>query len=406
MLLLLLSGYRFAAGQNTGDFQYVSPLPDIAQEGFYRILLTPAHTSRMQAQLADARILTADATEVPYLADSEAQELHYTRYRAYEIIEEQRIPGQHSVYIVHNPEKKAINNLTLIIKNAAVKKEIKLLGSEDLQEWFAVKEQSILASVNNPSGTSEIKLLDFPLSDYAYFKLQIQDSVSAPIQITSIGYYEHFSESGHYQEIPAVTTRQLESKAEKLSIIELSFPRQQLLDRLELEIAGPSFYHRQARLEAEVSYANKPYFELIETFILSSATPHVLTLPALRTGRLRIIIENGDNPPLQLKARAWQLNRYLVAYLQQGETYTLQFGNRSLDAPAYDLHYFRDSIPPTAAVLETGGIKEIPAKVVSQPVSKSIFGTTLYIWLAIIAVACLLGYVTYRMVNEMEQKQQ
>jgi hypothetical protein len=400
--LLLLGGCGFAMGQDASHFKYASSLPNVEQAGFYKIMLQPEHTRHANKQLTDIRIFDDTDTEVPYLAQQEKHEQQYSLFRNYEILEEKRVPNSYSAYTVHNAEEKAVNNLTLIIKNAEVKKEMKLLGSQDLQEWSVVKERSLISSINNQQGTSEIKILDFPLSNYRYFRLELSDSLNAPIQITSIGYYEHFSKSGLYQEIKPVAETQANIKKEKTSVINLVFPSQQLIDQLELLTKGPSLYHRNARLEVVKAEGKKVRYQLIKQFSLSSSTPHIVTLGPLKADSLRLVIENEDNPPLQVSVKGWQLNRYLLAYLQPGKAYSLKLGNTQLSAPVYDLQYYRDSIPANAPVLLAGNVKEYTIQ--PAPESKSIFNSTLYVWIAIVLAAGLLGYVTFNMVKEMDKK--
>jgi hypothetical protein len=58
-----------------------------------------------------------------------------------------------------------------------------------------------------------------------------------------------------------------------------------------------------------------------------------------------VIVQNEDNPPLQLKTvNAWQQQQYLLAYLEPHESYSLTFGDTSLESPIYDLRYFKDSM--------------------------------------------------------------
>lgn len=401
-LLFFLGWCVLATAQPDDHFQLESRLSVVDQDGFYKILLRPEQLGVLTSDLSDIRIYDSAGGEVPYLLEQEHHREHFTLFRKYEILEEKRVPERYSVYTVHNPDKKAINNLNLIIKNAEVRKDMRLLGSEDLQEWFAVKEISRISSINNQRGTSEIKLLDFPLSNYKYFRLEISDSTSSPIQITSIGYYEHFSKSGNYREITPVAVVQQDIKKEKISVIAIAFAHQQLIDQLELEVEGSSFYYRNARLEVKKMADKKAYYQLVAQFPLSSSTPHIVTLGGIKADNLRLVIENADNPPLEVSAKAWQLNRYLLADLQKEKSYTLRLGNKNIGLPNYDLHYFRDSLPAHLPVIEPLDMKAL-ASTVSLPASKSFFSTTLYIWAAIIFAAGLLGYITFKMVTEMEK---
>ena len=135
-------------------------------------------------------------------------------------------------------------------------------------------------------------------------------------------------------------------------------------------------------------------------FTLTSNTPATLELPRRQVEELVVEIDNADNPPLDVTAvKAYQLNRYLVASLEAGKAYTLQFGDAEAAAPNYELQHFRADIPTDAPVLEAGGTTALKAKAKStkRPASK------ILIWVALAVVLAGLGLMTVRLLNEMKK---
>jgi hypothetical protein len=60
---------------------------------------------------------------------------------------------------------------------------------------------------------------------------------------------------------------------------------------------------------------------------------------------IRIEIDNDDNPPLKIdNVTGYQLNRYLLAYLESRKKYQLFFVDSLASVPLYDLRFFNDSI--------------------------------------------------------------
>jgi hypothetical protein len=75
----------------------------------------------------------------------------------------------------------------------------------------------------------------------------------------------------------------------------------------------------------------------------------------IKASRLRIIIENGDNAPLDLGAVSVRGNVYeLTARFPQAEAYYLLYGNKAAQRPNYDLENFTDKIPAGLKELQLG----------------------------------------------------
>src|SRR4029078_11611021 len=91
-----------------------------------------------------------------------------------------------------------INNISLQIGNAEVQKTMSLSGSNDREQWFVVKESALLSSINNTNDVSEIRLINFPMSKYAYYKIEISDKHSPPLNILNAGTYRSAATKGSY----------------------------------------------------------------------------------------------------------------------------------------------------------------------------------------------------------------
>lgn len=384
-------------------FVWKAGIKPVQTDGFYNIPLQPHINSKLNNGFTDIRIYDKNGKEVPYLLRKDVPSKPIAAFTEYEILSKLYKPGKSTEILLHNPESKTINNISLIIKNADVKKEAKLVGSDDQKTWFTVKDYYQFHSINNTSSTAEIKILDFPLVNYKYLKLWINDSLSAPINILKAGYYVHFTENTEYFEVQSPLISQADSAKEKTSYITVYFPEPQYIDKLELQLKGPNFYFRKATAEVKDTLENgKTYFRQLQNFEISSHKPHLLSFENEKIKELRIIIENEDNPPLQvIAAQAWQQKHFLTAYLEKNNNYTLQFGNLQATAPTYDLQYFQDSIAkniPLASVNEiTRQSKpKVPARIEPSNLSKK-----LAIWSGIGGVILLLGFISIKMIREM-----
>jgi hypothetical protein len=109
-------------------------------------------------------------------------------------------------------------------------------------------------------------------------------------------------------------------------------------------------------------------------------------------------VDNGDNPPLKFSAlNTEQRPRYLVAFLEKEVDYQLLAGNPRAAMPGFDLALFKDSIPTSLPTLQYGPIRRNTAVLATTPVLN-------WLWAVIIGVLLVVGFFTYRLMQEMKQK--
>lgn len=384
---------------------YVSErkLAAVPADGFYRINLSPEVIPAANAALSNVRITDVQGREVPYVIRQEAPTRYSSIFMPYRIHRYAKNEGCCSTLVLENPNGHPINNIHLSIRNADVSKPMILTGSDDGENWYAVKDRSVLSASVHEQNTSTIRLIDFPLTNYAFYKIDIGDSTSAPLNILAAGYYEMNAEEAKYVPVP-MKWHQSDSAGLKRSYVELQFEETQVVDRIVLSMKGSPYFLRKGWLLQKTVTGNgraKPHLQRITSFTVSSRQPAVIELPGIRGNAFVLEIENEDNPVLQTaEVRVDQLNRYLVAWLKQGEAYALKFGAADLRAPNYDLENFRDSIPAQLTVLTPG-----PTQAITQPLnpeSTTIFTNRAVIWIALVVVIGILGFMAVRMAREIK----
>ncbi|MDB5260850.1 MAG: hypothetical protein JWQ14_131, partial [Adhaeribacter sp.] len=306
------------------------------------------------------------------------------------------------------PSRRNINNISLLIKNTNVRKKARLSGSNDDRTWYALEDNYYLHSLYSRAATAEVNLLNFPLSDYEYYQLEINDSTSAPLNILKAGYYDTYSENGKYTPVPGVRFTQTDSAAVKQTFIFFRTKAPVPADKITFSINGPAYYLRQATLYQAIyqkKRRRKTYktYEPVASFRLQSDKENTFSLSGFKSDDFYLGVHNQDNPPLQLKnIQFYFLNTYLVAPLQKEQPYYLQFGNEEIWPPNYDLAYFKDTIPAQLQIIAPAHIKALTPP--DAPPTATIFTNKNIIWVAIILVIGLLGFMTYRMLQETGKK--
>lgn len=399
-LLLLFSASALHAQKYLGE----AAIPGVSADGFYHLQLSAEWVPYLNDDLSNIRIFDTNDQEVPYLYQQEVPVSFTQQFKPYEIMEKKQEKNCCTSILLRNPDAEPINNISLSIKNAEVTKNATLLGSDDKENWYALKQHFVLSSIDGNNNTSEIKIVDFPRSNYGYYLLQIEDSTSAPINILSAGYYEVNSESGAYTGI-ASRFHQVDSASLKSTFVFLKFGDHQIIDKIDLKVSGSPYFLRQASLHQKTSRLNNKgdtiyYYQRLFDFTITSRQSTVLELRAVRTDEILIVIENEDNPPLKAEqVIAWQLNRYFTAWLKAGENYTVKIGEKAMAAPVYDLTYFRESINSKLPAINA---KRLIVAAGDRPQAASTFFTDRnIIWVAIIFVVAIFGVMAVRMTREM-----
>ena len=377
-------------------------LTPVDADGFYNIFVSPAINAHLNNELSDVRIFDAKGREVPYLFRKELPAYHTSQFLEYEIVKKESKLNCCTSVLLRNAGGTPINNIHLVIKNAEARREAALLGSDDNQTWFSIKDNFILDAPSSGRGTQQIKIVGFPWSNYEFYQLKIADSTNAPLNILKAGYYVDQSSDGKFTSLP-VNVTSYDSTTQKKTYVKLAFNEIQFVDKLEIDVSGVKYYRRSAALfEKRVRTKNgkrTEYYDLIENFELTTGRKAIVELTRLRSREFLIEIENEDNPPLIISTvKVFQLNRYLTAWLNKNVQYTLQFGQPGLKAPVYDLLFFKDSIPRQVPVLEAGAIKILTTSKTGD--QETFFASKNIIWAAIVVVMLILGYMSLKLIRE------
>jgi len=409
-IALLSLIFAFLTQINAQDYAWKAKIPKLDNEGFHKILISPDVTSKLENGFSDIRIFSSKNKEIPYILETEERlnyKDYFVEYKIIEKKEETKWP-YYTRLIIHNPKRAKISNIQLLIRNSDVSKSLKLSGSDDKEKWYIIKDSYRFHAMYSDETTSIIKIIDFPLSNYEYFEVLIDDWKNNPINIQKAGYFNTAIDEGKYTEVSKPKISQLEKEEEKESVVKIVYDGKPQIDKITFKIEGPEFYFRDAEIQIRDSSLNKKkkyehYFSTIGNVTLSSNSLNSFYLHGIRVGVLYLRIKNKDNEPLKIaNINAEQINSYLIAKLKNTETYNLKFGDGDLAAPDYDLKFFKDDLPTKINSVKVSEIVSIKDKEkIDSPTG--IHLDSAFIWVAIIAVIALLIYMVLKMLKDMKK---
>ena len=403
-LTLLLAFSMAALAANAQRFEWIATITPPQTTGFQNIYLPPEVTSRLNHNYADIRLFDQDGKEVPYLQriDRRAVMGDESLEMAIDENKHQRRKG-HTRLRLANPQKKELDNIFLLIEPTDHEVWIKMSGSQDGKNWFILKESSPYFPELDDDGLMRLSLLDFPKNDYPFVELLLYDYNNKPVVVEKALNYELGPTRYNYSEIKPLDFTQNDTIEEGYSLITIKFDQEHYIDRISFQFEGPVFYMRRAELSKLDTLSEKKmkveFFDQAKRqFYVSSNGGNILYLSDYKAQTFYLRVKNDDSPPLRMvSANAYQLNKYLTAYLEAGKRYELRFGNERLSPPLYDLKYFRDSIPDTIPTVHIHGL---PSPAQAEQEAKMLEVPTALLWSMVGLVTLLLAFLSVRMFRE------
>ncbi len=121
---------------------------------------------------------------------------------------------------------------------------------------------------------------------------------------------------------------------------------------------------------------------------------------------LRLIIDNGDDPPLDIKGvNVFRVVRYVLFAPRQGQEYSLIFDNPKAAKPEYDIGHYLDSLRKEgvtkARLLE---VKPNPAHKHGEKAVPWSERHKSIIWVALLVMGAVLALLVYRLAKSAPQQ--
>ncbi|MDN3550430.1 DUF3999 family protein [Mucilaginibacter aquaedulcis] len=394
-LTALFCGLMLSASAQR-NFKYQATLPKVDSTGFYRISLQPALVAKARPDLADIRIIDAKGNFIPYITAGSLPQKDQKSFVVFTPVDARLATDTGTTFTVENKTGLALDRLWIRLQNTAVQRKVSLSGSDDLKQWFAIQEDIPLQeAVQNSEGTY-MQSLSFPASNYRYLKLQVNDKNKTPIKFLQAGIYTEYAAKLSYVPVKPVELSRTDSN--KTTYLTLKLNDNYQINKLHINITAPKYFKREVSVYQIIGKEK----QLLTDAELNSAKATDLLIAA-KTSQLLLLINNGDNLPLNIKSvEAYQSDESVISYLDGKQSYRLLVGDQTVQAPEYDLQFFADSIHNNLVQISHGAVSK-NTEYATQKV-KAGRDYTVFIWIAIIVAAALLLFLTLKMTKEVNKK--
>lgn len=406
--LLLLFTFCFSCEVSASKgFNYMVSLPEAKSKGFHKINIAPAILAKTAYDFSDIRLFDEQKKEIPYILRKDFVRRQYKNFVPYQLLSKSTPGDTATEIIVKNQFNTKINNLSVFLNNAEVSKQIIISGSYDQKQWYAVKQNYNISGISNQNKVTELNTIYFPLSDYVFYKIIINDKNSLPVKVLQAGYYKDSVYYGEEKVLPAPQFTRTENQKEHITQLQLNFNEAYVIDKINLAISAPTLYRRAVRVYAVHQKDGNSKKVFLQEGTLFAGSENQIILDQVREQHLLLEISNDNNPLLEIEnIECLQLSQYLIAYLESKGHYTLKFGNEDMATPVYDLAYFEHIIPAQIPTIETGNLAFIhsPDEPVNRAIEPAYYNKKFFLWAVIIAVTLVLLLVSGKMLNEMNKK--
>lgn len=416
--------FAFVLNANTQHFRWRSEVNAADTTDYVRILLQPEVTSELKAGYPDVRLFDEDNKEVAYIIAQDRLIAGTTRFVEYPVAEKHDEPG-HCWVTVENPLHKTdpLDQICLEINNTDAHSGMTLVGSYDNKNWYQIRDEYTTSYYesyyNGKEKTTTVAVFDFPNTDYRYFRFVFDSwhywwhDYGAPVFVVRAGVLVHanpMTVPEQKMKLPGVkyTAKQYGNT----TAVDIVFSSPQYVDYLQLDVSaatGPGTFWRPAKVYVLDSThvcdtTNLP--QHYNSTMLSRGGLNEFTLGGQKVQHICIHIENEDDEPLNVNGiDAIQIRQFLVAWLENGKRYHLEYGSDSVAAPRYDIrHTADDLVLHEMNLIGTNG-KESIVLLAAAPVTEeeSLLENRVAIWIAIGLVVLILGFMSVKMLREMKR---
>ena len=384
----------------TGSFSYQRPLRGVAEQ-WHKIELPNEIFGKVSPALSDIRILgiTAeqDTVEVPYLLQQVSAKTS-TQAVAFTIINTTH-RQQSYYYTLALAAPAPINRLYLNVAQENFDWRITLEGSQDQQEWFTIVEDYRILSVKNALTDYRFTTVTFPSAQYRYYRLRI-DSGEEP-SLNAVKVLLQQTTPGKYRDYTIVSSETQENKQTKQTVVDLALEQPVPVSFLKIYVEDTLDYYRSLTVQYVADSFDTPKgwkyrYQTLASGTLSSLEDQTFAFDNTILQKIRVLIDNQDNPPLTLDRPEVKGYVYtLTARFGQPATYFLAYGNSQARKPEYDLVRFADKIPDEIASLKIGAEQrqEVALSVAPFSVNQG------WLWATLMVVIGLLGWFSLKMMR-------
>ncbi|WP_062061125.1 DUF3999 family protein [Aquimarina longa] len=402
--LLLIVAYYGDGYAQMDQYAYKTKLNNIT-DTWHKIGLPNEMFSKISPNLSDVRVFGItpknDTIEAPYVLRLQKEKASH-----------QTIPftilnttyNKKGSYITLGiPNEEPINQIQLDFNQSNFDWMITLEGSQDQTQWYTITENYRILSIKNELTDYQFSTVKFSTAQYRYFRILIKSNQKPVLESATITKKE--KTIAEYQEYPIKHINIQNVKKTKQTVIDVKFSTAVPVSYIQIAPEDTFDYYRPISIEyvsdsIQTSQGKwVPQYHKLSSGVLNSIEDNVFICSSTITQKLRILIKNHDNQPLQInKINIKGYKHELVTRFISPATYYLVYGNDKVQKPLYDLNHVSAKIPQNISNVTLGKQEKIEREVAN--VTEPLFVNKYWLWGVMLVVILLLGGFTLSMMKK------
>jgi hypothetical protein len=278
---------------------------------------------------------------------------------------------------------------------------VNLEGSQNQGEWYTIIEDYRILSIQNEMINYSFTTLKIPDSHYKYYRLSVPSNERPSLSSAKI--YDLKIVEGEYRDYPVKAKKIHTSDKYKQTVIEISLPMPVPVSFLKLSVGDKIDYYRPMSIQylldsVKTEKGWKYNYSSLALGTLSSLEDNEYKFNERITNKLKVIIQNHDNQPLNNEALTVKgYVHELVARFNKPAEYYLVYGNKTAYKPNYDIINFQKNIPQELSKLTLAEEEEINKSGI--PLIGPLFKNKAWLWAIMIIIILVLGWFSIRMLK-------
>ncbi|MDP5231108.1 MAG: DUF3999 domain-containing protein, partial [Cellulophaga sp.] len=378
-IFLLLS---LCLSAQMGDYAYKREIKN-STEQWHQISLPNTIYEKTKNTLGDIRIygITAtDTIEAPYVLNIKSSKSKINSVD-FELLN-QTFTNDQYLYTFKLPSKTSINEIFLNFETANFDYKITLEGSQNLTDWSTIIQDYRIISIVNASADYRFTTLKFPEASFVYFKVSVNTTEDPVFSDAKI--YENNSVPADYENYEPKSVKIEHDKKTKESIITIDLDKALPVSYLHIKVNNNFDYLRPTSISYVLDSVKTEKgwhynYRNLATSVLSSLDHNEFTFFSEKAKKIKIIINNQDNPPIDIiGAEVKGFKHELVARFDKPAAYYLAYGNPNALEPVYDISTMANVVPETAKMATLGNELRIDGVIVEE--TKPLFEDKKWLW--------------------------
>ena len=370
----------------------------------YKIILPDEIFGKVMDNLADIRVYgineSKDTTEVPYILRLDSDKIS-KKVVAFNLINQSK--NNNGYYFTFEvPTDNPINQIKLEFKQQNFDWKLELEGSQNQQEWFSIIDDYRILSIKNNLTDFKFTTVNFPSSNYHYFRLLVKSDLKPDLITASLSMDE--VSKGNFRKYIIRTIKIDEEKKNKQTIVNIDLQQSVPVSFLKIYVNSKFDFYRPVTIQFQNDSFKTEQgwiynYNTLASGTLNSIEKNEFKFSSTILKKLRIIIDNNDNSPLKIDSvNVMGYNHELIARFTEPGNYFLAYGNKNATKPNYDLDRFSDKIPATLTALKLGEEQLIDKEKINK--EAPLFQNKAWLWFIMAIIIIILGWFSFSMIRK------